>query len=70
MTRAERRAKAALHKRRATGYYGPYPRMTDPRAIGIAARTPQQCSDCCGNQRKWDGPTRQERRAALEGTQV
>lgn len=28
------------------------------------ADNPQMCSSCCGNLRKWEGDTRQERRAA------
>lgn len=69
MTRAERRARMERQKQRAARYYGHgwhYPVMTDPRMIGIAANTPAQCSDCCGNQRKWNGATRQERRALLD----
>lgn len=27
---------------------------------------PQLCSSCCGNRRKWEGPTRQERRTVSD----
>lgn len=68
MNRAERRARMERQKYRAARYYGHgsiYPVMTDPGMIGRAANTPQQCSDCCGNRRKWEGATRQERRAEV-----
>lgn len=41
---------------------------TEDQRLGFLATTPQNCS-CrgCGNQRKWEGPTRQERKAELDG---
>lgn len=69
MTRSERRRRMQLQKHRAARYYGHgwrYPVMTDPGMIGRAARTPRHCSSCCGNRRKWEGATRQERRAMLD----
>jgi hypothetical protein len=36
-----------------------------PENVGKYIDTPHPCSEmCCGNQRRWQGPTRQERKAA------
>ena len=57
------------HKRKAKRYFGWawWRREIDDRLIGIRARTRQQCS-CwsCGNQRRAEGKTRQEREADEE----
>ena len=39
----------------------------DPRKLGIVATTPhvQQC-DCCCNQRRVEGPTRQEKLSVMK----
>ena len=64
-TRAYRRAKLALLKRRVASYYGGYARG-NAHHIGMLARTRTLCSGpCCGNPRRHTGErTVQERRAA------
>lgn len=63
MTRAERRHHAERAKVRAKSFYGGW--MCDERQLGIAARSPKQCSCwCCGNPRRhFELPTIQELRA-------
>jgi hypothetical protein len=41
------------------------PCWTDPKAMARFREQPQVCSrECCGNQRRYEGPTLAERRAA------
>lgn len=61
--RAQRRHDAERVKRRVRTYYGGWAGRS-PRNIGMVARTHQICSCLyCGNPRRYEGPTRQERRA-------
>ena len=42
-------------------------RQADPRLVGMAGTTRCPCSCwCCGNKRRWFGPTRQELRALVD----
>lgn len=69
MTRAERRHRAERAKARAKLFYGGW--MREQRELGIAARSPKQCSCwCCGNPRRhFELPTIQELRVQ-EGAKV
>ena len=54
-------------KRKRSHYHGHYQGMTDPKSIGFVCTTPAPCSCLlCGNRRRYEGETRQEKFARLE----
>ncbi len=63
------RTKSRARRRRVIRFSGAcrFPDFLNERVIGIEATTPHLCS-CyeCGNQRRFEGPTRQERLAVSE----
>lgn len=73
-SRAFRRHQASRHMRRRlkedrNQHYSDLscPCWTDPRAMARFREQPQVCSSiCCGNQRRFEGPTLQERRFRCE----
>lgn len=65
MQRAIRRHHVARLKRLRRGYHS-QDLSANPKWIGRVVQTPQLCScRACGNQRHWEGRTRQEQRGLL-----
>ena len=66
MSRALNRHHAQRLRKRRASYYTTGGQSDDPRAVGIAARTPKPCS-CwmCRNKRQDEGPALEERRNTL-----
>jgi len=56
-----------LKAKRRKYWGGRWGKELDGRLLGKCHNCPQPCSnECCGNQRKWYGPTRQELKHVVE----